>query len=108
MAPDSGLFFPAPKATQLGSESRGPPGKETCARVHATSADLQISEISGAKQGNVETHRAVLAQESQGAEKRVTVGEKGPPLISRPPNLESPDAISECSRSRFSIGEGGV
>lgn len=73
MAPDSGLFLPAPKSTQLGSERRGPPGKETGARGHATSADLQIAEISGAKQGNVETHGAVLAQEAQGAKKRVTV-----------------------------------
>jgi hypothetical protein len=45
----------------------------TGAGVHATSADLQISEIPGAKEGNLETHRAVLAQEAQGAKKRGTV-----------------------------------
>lgn len=63
----------APKSTQLGSERRGPPGAETRARVHATSADLQIDDLSGAKQENVEIHRAVLAQEARGAKKRGTV-----------------------------------
>lgn len=70
---DTGSFLPAPKSTRLGSERRGPPGGDTGARVHAISAVLQIAEISGAKPGNVEIHRAVLAQEARGAKKRGAV-----------------------------------
>lgn len=56
------------------------------ARVRATSADLQISEIPGAKEGNVETHRAVWAPRGPGCKKEGHCLRERTPAV---PNLQS-------------------